>query len=1111
MASDYEEICRQNRENYGKLGAKKSGDLAAGLYDDETHFIYELLQNAEDALKRRGEGWKGRREVSFTLSDARLDVSHCGHPFTENDVRSVCDISESTKDESSIGRFGLGFKSVYKVSDLPEIHSGDEDFVIEGYVFPQKANRTRRSADETQIFLPLKADSPALKARIATGLKALGASSLLFLRHIREVSWAIEGGASGLYLRSEPEALGDNVSRIKVIGQASDAADIDQDWLVFHREVGKGRIELAFSVIAGKGDKKKWTVQPLPSSPLVVFFPTAYQTNLGFYLQGPFQSTPSRDNIRSDEPWNHRLIAEAAALLIEAVTWFRDSNQLDINVLRCLPLDRAKFPEGGMFMPMFDAVLQAFRHDALLPNARGGYSRTNQAKLGRTGDLRDLFNSEQLSALYGEPGTEWLTGEITQDKANDLRAYVTNELKVQEVVPRDIFPKLPKPFLEAQPDGWVSSIYGYLKDQAHVRAMMVTTPIVRLSDGMHVTAQSGGQPNAFLPSGTATGFPTVRPSVCDSESAAEFLQSLGLYVPDPVDAVIRNILPKYQTGGAIDISNYEEDITRILEAYKTDSESKRKALIDELKKLHFVRADSNDDRRDYLERPERLYIATARLTKLFDGVEGISIVDNSYACLQGEEVRNLLVACGASRYLRAVEARNTLDWTQRRTLQEESGLPSSTGRTDAVQDWGIDGLDKVVALLPTLTIEERKERATLIWESLDELESNVARDRFTGTYWWSNRGQYRRSFPSSFVRLLNESEWVPDANGNLHSPALIPFEETGWKTNPFLLSHIRFKPNIIDQLAKEADVDPAALDLLRKLKLTAADLAALVAEKSSIAESSGEEATPPTSDELIRINTDEVGLASEGSVYDENKDLYGPDMPDGPEGSYDPDGGDVESDRSGRLVNERAGGGSSTNGSRGSSGTSGGHHSGTPASGGSHSGMREHGKRNPGSLGGRPFISYVGAHPDAEEDDPDGLNHSQRMNIEAAAIKHILEAEPHLHTTEAGNAGFDLLEKDAGNRPARWIEVKAMTGSLEHRAVTLSNTQFEHALQKREAYWLYVVEFATAPERRRILRIQDPAGNAKSFTFDKGWEEVALTSPPSLHASHFVTPPGVVP
>ncbi|OOW67196.1 hypothetical protein Xmlh_18070 [Xanthomonas axonopodis pv. melhusii] len=355
---------------------------------------------------------------------------------------------------------------------MPEIHSGDEDFVIEDYLFPKQAERKRRDADETHILLPLKADAAKFKARIGAGLKALGASSLLFLRHIREISWRIEGGASGLYLRDDTEVLGDNVSRIKLIGQATGQAEIDQDWLVFHRDVGKGRVELAFSVITDKDDKSKWGVQPLPASPLVVFFPTAYQTNLGFYPQGPFQSTPSRDNIRNDEPWNHQLITEAASLLVEAMTWLRDSNRLDVNALRCLPLDRAKFPDGRLFTPMFEATLEAFKAQPFLPNNDGGYSLAKQSKLGRTTELRELFDSEQLSTLYAVEHTHWLTGDITQDRVNDIRLYVTKELDIKEVHPRDIFSMLTKPFLEAQSDEWIAGVYEFLKDQGGNQAVV---------------------------------------------------------------------------------------------------------------------------------------------------------------------------------------------------------------------------------------------------------------------------------------------------------------------------------------------------------------------------------------------------------------------------------------------------------------------------------------------------------------------------------------------------------------------------------------------------------------------------------------------------------------
>ena len=73
VGSNYEVICEENRESYGTKGAQKSGKLAAGLYDNRTHFIFELLQNAEDALGRRGE-WKGSRKVAFNLNPACLTL-----------------------------------------------------------------------------------------------------------------------------------------------------------------------------------------------------------------------------------------------------------------------------------------------------------------------------------------------------------------------------------------------------------------------------------------------------------------------------------------------------------------------------------------------------------------------------------------------------------------------------------------------------------------------------------------------------------------------------------------------------------------------------------------------------------------------------------------------------------------------------------------------------------------------------------------------------------------------------------------------------------------------------------------------------------------------------
>ena len=67
MASNYEAICEENRQRYGTDIGRIGPMLLADRYDDRTHFIFELLQNAEDALGRRGT-WNGLRRVTFSLS-----------------------------------------------------------------------------------------------------------------------------------------------------------------------------------------------------------------------------------------------------------------------------------------------------------------------------------------------------------------------------------------------------------------------------------------------------------------------------------------------------------------------------------------------------------------------------------------------------------------------------------------------------------------------------------------------------------------------------------------------------------------------------------------------------------------------------------------------------------------------------------------------------------------------------------------------------------------------------------------------------------------------------------------------------------------------------------
>ena len=88
-------------------------------YADPSHFIFELLQNAEDA----GASW-----VQFTLNPDCIHFEHNGRPFDREDIEGITGIGNTTKldDGHKIGCFGIGFKSVYVITERPEIHCNIE-------------------------------------------------------------------------------------------------------------------------------------------------------------------------------------------------------------------------------------------------------------------------------------------------------------------------------------------------------------------------------------------------------------------------------------------------------------------------------------------------------------------------------------------------------------------------------------------------------------------------------------------------------------------------------------------------------------------------------------------------------------------------------------------------------------------------------------------------------------------------------------------------------------------------------------------------------------------------------------------------------------------------
>lgn len=90
---------------------------------------YELIQNADDV--RTADGRPGASQITFDIHDDALIVENDG-TFEERDFTRVQNIASGGKreEEGTTGSFGIGFISVYQITDSPEIFSSGRHWQI---------------------------------------------------------------------------------------------------------------------------------------------------------------------------------------------------------------------------------------------------------------------------------------------------------------------------------------------------------------------------------------------------------------------------------------------------------------------------------------------------------------------------------------------------------------------------------------------------------------------------------------------------------------------------------------------------------------------------------------------------------------------------------------------------------------------------------------------------------------------------------------------------------------------------------------------------------------------------------------------------------------------
>ena len=378
--------------------------LLTDLYPDNAHFIYELLQNAEDPEATT---------VRFTLTSESIEFEHNGKRlFNYNDVESILRIGHSTKrsDPTAIGKFGVGFKAVFAYTQTPEIHSGDLNFRIKDLVVPEFEGVKRVFADDkdTHFVFPfdhLTKNPEQATSEIERALRALGDNTLLFLRHIRKIEYLLPDGSLGSIERFEREN-----GRVEIFSRHPGGDKKTSNWLRFKKEVmvtdeenstQSCGVAIAYLLEWDEGGTKKkgdWKIIPVDRGQVSIFFPAEKETsNLKFHMHAPFASTVARDSVR-DTPVNHELLAGISELLVESLMHIRDSGRLSMNFLSVLPNPDDNLNE--FYEPLRQDVIQAFQEKNLTPTTNGDY-RPAKALLSGPAKIHKILCAEDLRIING--------------------------------------------------------------------------------------------------------------------------------------------------------------------------------------------------------------------------------------------------------------------------------------------------------------------------------------------------------------------------------------------------------------------------------------------------------------------------------------------------------------------------------------------------------------------------------------------------------------------------------------------------------------------------------------------------------------------------------------
>jgi hypothetical protein len=778
----FDDLTQDRTENANTLekpsmrGVKRS---VVDKYSDQAHFIYELLQNADDAratsasfvLTRDGLAFKHDGETRFSISDPATEDADSASGALGH-VNAITSIANSNKTAASIGKFGVGFKSVFQYTKTPHIYDPAFCFRIERFIVPRllDSDFAGRQDRETVFWLPFDDDRKRpveCHDEIAEKLKSL-IFPTLFLSKLESVSWEVNGEPGGYSKRVIRTVQRDDLTaRLVRLASTVGLQTTEQDIWQFSRATEQG---LSYCVGYAVSDGKLRAT----SRPAFCFFPTKESTNLSFIVHAPFLLTDSREGIKAGEKHNQEMVENLAQLAADSLPVLRDEQLIDDGILDIVPYDEAQFSDPAdrsriSFRPFYAAIKDRLKNDTLLPATDGAYSDKSRSYWASDTDLVELFSDKQLALLTGTDGAHWVfrslgKKEVLSARKNALADYIDGgdahawirrepNLILSSLAPEAVLKKLTAEFIRTQTHDWLHRLYAYLSERKSYRELVRDYPIFLDQTGNAVPAfDASGQRVLFLPDEDIDGYKTVKKELLSNKDTRDFIEKFGITKPSLRDDIYNKILPQYRTNESIDSTPHFMKFFRYFKECKNeDVDDFIRLLADKA----FLKYTTTKDDSVYRGRGSDIYMPTNDLKSWFEPKpDSKFLLLDEYRAAVGEKdwarLDDFLMRLRVEKSPRIVSSTTRLDWS------DVNGRGWTTaGRHHTFEDRTIDGCKEVIQ-------DINLARSVLLWRIAQSIMPSL-----DGVHSWQKYGTRSESRPSTESIRLRTEKWIFNKSGEL--------------------------------------------------------------------------------------------------------------------------------------------------------------------------------------------------------------------------------------------------------------------------------------------------------------------------------------------------------